>query len=245
MDVSTHLVCSLLLFIQAATGIYILDEESKHLTNKQFSFPVMGHYLPQGKHLKTKRLLRKLGGEFNVAWLSVDTPRSSNYVPDSDATEKGTEGNDIKIWLDNTRQARLIDKHSVDLALNNRTKQTIKTFMQRMTKCQITFEWKDMGSLFWPRHIKTGNCATGASCSWPTGMICQSTEEKILHVLHWRCTRHKHPNKRKVSNSKHTIDNNNNENTNTRNLLDAFKRKLKCRWKKIPYEVTTKCGCFC
>lgn len=242
MDISAHLVCPLLLFIQAATSIYILDGESNHLIKKQFSFPVMGHYLPQGKQLKTKRLLRKLGGEFNTEWLSVGTPRSSNYVPNSDATE---HGNDIARWLENTRLARLIDKYSVDLALTNRTKQTIKTFMQRMTQCQTSFEWKDMGSLFWPRYIKSGKCVTGPSCSWPTGMICQSTEEKILYVLHWRCTRRKHPNKRKINISQQTTNNDNKDNMQTRRLSDVFKRKLKCRWKKRPHEVTVKCGCSC
>lgn len=222
------------------SGIRIHEGHQHIPTNKQFSFPVMRQYMPYGKHLKIKRLLRKLGEEFNSEWMSIELPRLANYVPDNSHNPK----NDIQTVLEKSRLVHVIDLYATELKLNNQSKEIIESFLQTMSRCQTDFEWEDLGSLFWPRYVKSGSCSSVGTCSWPTGMLCQASEVKTLRLLHWRCIRRKQEKKetnRKSKNKNVTIG----RIGKSRRITGAVSKKLKCRWKKIPYEITASCGCSC
>ncbi|XP_045214879.2 noggin-2-like isoform X2 [Mercenaria mercenaria] len=246
MDLYIHLVFSLVLLIQAALGIYIQDRDdsTSTLIKKQFSFPVMRHYMPHGKHLKSKRLLRKLGKDFNSEWMSTEIPKISNYVPDTFPLY----GNKIEDSLAKLRLDQLVKMHAVDMGLSNQTQEIIKTFMQRMSTCHTNFEWEELGNLFWPRYVKSGICVSSGSCSWPSGMHCQASENKTLRLLHWRCIRRKQTKTKvigKTNKDNRTKEIKRKTRRNIRSTSGVIGKKLKCRWKKIPYEVTAKCGCSC
>ncbi|XP_060603036.1 noggin-2-like isoform X2 [Ruditapes philippinarum] len=244
MKISNRIIFPLVMLIQMISGIYIQDSRMDSLVKKRFQFPVMRHYLPHGKHLKRKRLLRKLGQDFDSEWMSIETPKKSNHVPDTFLQQ----GNKIEDGLLKLRLGHLIEFYSHDMNLSNQSKEDIKSFMQNMARCEINFEWEDLGNLFWPRNIKSGECASNSPCSWPSGMLCQASERKTLHLLHWRCIRQK--NKKSNTERKTMKENRTNElrrirQRRTRSIGGVMGRELKCRWKKIPYEVTTKCGCSC
>lgn len=234
------------------SGIYIHDSDDKLMMKKQFMFPVMDNYMPHGKHLKLKRLLRKMGSDFDAEWMSVRTPDLSNVVPES--TLKHVDG--IDRLLQKNRINYLIDSHVSDFNNNNKTKETLFVFLEKLSHCEIRYQWDDLGSLFWPRYVKSGKCVTGDSCSWPPGMLCQSKKPKILKILNWRCVR-------KNANSKPVNGVQNNKSMDVRNvgknkqiagkirlktkrsITSVLKQNLRCRWRKITHEVIAKCECSC
>ena len=236
------------MLMQTTTGIYIQDIRKTSPERKLFPFPVMTDFLPYGKHLKIKRLLRKMGPDFDSEWMSIETPtksKKSNQLPDIYLVQ---QENRIEDGLLKHRLVHLVEFHSHGMNLSKQSKEDIKTFLQKMSSCEVNFEWEDLGNLFFPRNIRSGECVSKSACSWPAGMLCQSSENKTLHVLHWRCSRRKHKKSNSLSRTVKENRTNDNKRTwrrQTRSSGGAMKKKLKCRWKKIPYKVTTKCECSC
>lgn len=243
MDSSFSVFFQLALLMQTISGLSIQNGQQGASINTQFLFPVMKHYMPHGKHLKTKRLYRKLGKDFESEWMSVELPRFSNYVPD---TIKQTTS--IQSGLDKSRLGVVVESYATDLNLNNQSKEIIKNFLQTMSTCQTNFEWEDLGSLFWPRYVKSGSCSSGWSCSWPTGMLCQESEIKTLRPLHWRCKRRNRQKHEKYTKSRignKTIGPRNKRTVKPGGMAKEINKTLKCRWKKISYKVTASCACSC
>ena len=82
----------------------------------------------------------------------------------------------------------------------------------------MSFDWSDLGALFWPRWVRRGSCPA-AACSFPRGMGCRPQESRTLRLLRWHCRRR-------------------------RGRADG-KRRARCRWIVVPFAVTTQCACGC
>ncbi len=100
----------------------------------------------------------------------------------------------------------------------------------------MSYNWLDLGDLFWPRWVKKGHCESSLDiarqddnsnadnnsnnnsfdCSWPRGMKCMAGKSKVLHILRWHCRLRR---------------------------TNSGKSKHKCRWYKVPYPVTESCMC--
>lgn len=197
------------------------------------SFPIMDQYLPSRKDLKLKKLLRRLGNEFDSEWMSVKKPPIRNAMFD---TKNNVDS------IGNTENAEYIRTLEAQLELNNKTKQQIISAMKSMTICKTKFTWKRMGALFWPKYIKEGICVEKKQCSFKSDMGCKMGKERTLNILHWRCR------KRKIAENTRTGKKKAKQNQNKRlveNTKQTLRANLKCRWKKIRYNVKTRCECKC
>ena len=170
---------------------------------------------PKKKNLHSRRLLRKMGPDFDPVWMAVEPP----------SVEETQEMNPEQI-------AQIVEQVSgldLDLDLQEIIGETtegldqmVSVFQQWLVKkssCPVTYRWNDLGEYFWPRYVKTGSCdSTSKSCSWPRGMKCVQNEVQPLNILRWHCRRRK---KSKRS------------------------RRHRCQWYKVPYPVTSSCKCAC
>jgi hypothetical protein len=200
------------------------------------------HRKPKRKNLKKKKLMQKMGDDFDPLWMSIDPVTSGD---DEDEDNARVEMSDRQ--LDQIEQEvsalhledeleRLTAEHddSNDVLTTSAhssvaaKRDLIKVFEQWLVKkssCPVRFEWEDLGDYFWPRHVRKGACAR-KPCSWPAGMECAVDEAKTLQLLRWHCRRA--PLRSAASRGRRTQHD-----------------QHKCRWYKVPYTVTTSCKCAC
>ena len=200
---------------------------------------------PRKKNLKTSRLLRKMGGDFDAKWMSVDTPSQLLSVEMSERQMEQLVQQVSGLNLEKELQS-LVGSGVDEVAPGTSAKEMISVFEQWLVKrssCPVTYHWDDMGEYFWPRWIKKGQCqgqnqdpedqngetsaaalglAGGIGCSWPKGMHCVPGETKTIHLLRWHCRR------RSAAHRK-----------------GGKGGKYKCKWYKVPYPVVENCRCAC
>ncbi|XP_013093820.1 noggin-like [Biomphalaria glabrata] len=81
----------------------------------------------------------------------------------------------------------LIPKYvKLKLRLDKKTKNRVQNYLWSMTKCPVRYTWKYLGTKFWPRWIREGQCPK-KSCSIPPGMSCRPAETVNKTILMWRC----------------------------------------------------------
>lgn len=203
--------------------------------------PDLNKYIPRKKDLKLKKLLRKLGEDFDADWMSIETPvgLSVDHVTlSNDASvdlKLVREFNHLNLTFTN-QQGLAVDVSSENLEL-------FKRWLLHHGSCSVTFQWEDLGTLFWPRWVKLGSCVNEYSCSWPPGMHCVPMESKLIHVLRWNCNKHR---KHRKHHRKHARMN------HVHNINEKHKRRrkgrrmgLRCRWTKVEFPVTDICFCSC
>ena len=63
-----------------------------------------------------------------------------------------------------------------------------RMFLEQLSHCPLSYQWKDLGSSVWPRYIKETYCVR-KSCSYPDGMFCSSSDRAMVKVtlLYWTC----------------------------------------------------------
>lgn len=198
-------------------------------------------YAPKQQDLKLKRLIKKLGDDFNEKWVSIERPI------DADQTEvsiSNWENLDSKLLKDfSTLNLTLTDTDNSVANVSDHTLALFKRWLLLHGTCSVHFVWTDMGSLFWPRWIRKGVCSTEVSCSWPPGMTCSPKvgEFEIIGILRWTC----HKDKRKSKKGKRKF------NKHSNNMRELRRRRreryggLRCKWLKVPYAVNSKCVCSC
>ncbi|CAH8604654.1 uncharacterized protein DC041_0009809 [Schistosoma bovis] len=98
---------------------------------------------------------------------------------------------------------------------NRQLKRILREFLNDYNNCPLYYIWYDLGSKFWPRWIKTGQCVNLAntSCSLPPGMYCQEKNTKNIAILRYIC-----PEKWPLS---------------------------KCNWYRVHLPIVTECSCQC
>ena len=142
----------------------------------------------------------------------------------------------------------------------------VERWLVQLATCKVRFKWQDMGVLFWPRWIKHGECDTGArsACSWPSGMYCAPSESDTLRLLHWSCRRlTSSETTRRGRDVRHRLGRRSAEAVSDNDYDDEDQRsrpgssrsnnnrkqlrntRYQCRWRKVPYPVTSECFCTC
>ena len=204
-------------------------------------------YSPKKKHMKERKLFKILGKDFDPNWMSIDKPRETNRgQSNSEVKPDGKLIHSLKklnfTFFDDTGQY---------VRINPKLQHIFEDWLMRKASCPVRYVWEDVGALFWPRYVKTGECVNDAhACSWPPGMHCIPAESRTIYVLRWHCRRrgggsrgrnplfgfgspHKGKNKRKKSDE----------------LKEKYKKRkgmrMRCRWIKVPYPVTADCYCSC
>jgi noggin len=205
---------------------------------------------PRGKHLKATRLAKKMGDDFNPAWMSVERPAGGTYnlkvsLPDATVAELMEQVSDLDIESDirqllgeNDEQQHQQHRHEEHRLTVSRAVGAFQQWLVKKSSCPVLFQWADLGEYFWPRYVRQGECqankekkkdtATGSSsssCSWPRGMSCNPADAEVLQLLRWHCSRRKTPDLLGLT------------------VRQKIRKTYKCRWIKVPYPVTSSCRC--
>jgi noggin len=140
-----------------------------------------------------RRLARKtLGTDYNSEFMSDVRPLADILRP-NDSLEI-----DYKNYKNALTRDELPDdvKHLTFNVPGRKNPARIKSKKQRRKirqklwahiSCPVVYKWKDWGPMFYPRWVKEGNCYKEHSCSIPSGMTCQPSEELGQTLLFWHC----------------------------------------------------------
>lgn len=204
-------------------------------------FPLLnvGHYMPSANQMKIKKLIRRLGRHFDPEFMSIENPDFSNNVVGAEKAEHENnlfsgQSRDIIRWL---------NQHNLESGISNQTLHQMAELLGSISSCRVKHEWDELGSLFFPRFVRTGSCVSQGSCSWPPGMTCKPGREKKVRILRWQCKR-----KRSISNNqrhKNRTKGGRTKGSRKRPSRVGIVDKVKCNWKLIPWEVTLDCICSC
>jgi len=200
---------------------------------------------PRGKHLKAARLAKKMGDDFNAAWMSVERPAGGTYnlkvsLPEATVAELMEQVSDLDIEADIRRLLGENEEHRHEPTVS-RAVGAFQQWLIKKSSCPVLFQWADLGEYFWPRYVRQGECQTrerkgdaasgnsgsggGSSCSWPRGMSCNPADAEVLQLLRWHCSRRKTPDLLGLT------------------VRQKIRKTYKCRWIKVPYPVTSSCRC--
>ncbi|XP_026887647.1 noggin-1 [Electrophorus electricus] len=134
--------------------------------------------------------LQMVLGDFDTRFLSVAPPQArytgSEELDGSDAQQSptGLMPRDIRA-LDFDFQFGKKRKASKKL------KRRLQMWLWSHSYCPVVYTWNDLGSRFWPRHVRVGSCYSKRSCSVPEGMVCKPAKSTHVAILRWRCVQRK------------------------------------------------------
>jgi len=199
---------------------------------------------PNVRHLSRDTMFNKLGLHFDPQWMAVDRP----------TTTSGSGFNRSRDDAELVRDLRRLrftyrDDRGVERRLDRAVVVELERWLLEQASCEVLYTWEDMGELFWPRWVRHGRCDSLAVCSWPPGMYCAPTPSETLRLLHWQCRR-----RPMIAERRRVARNNDGAapsslvlrpgNSRRRHRQRSGRQPL-CRWKKVPYPVTSGCFCSC
>ncbi len=188
-------------------------------------------YAPKKRNIRRKKLLKKLGKDFNSKWMSIDEPDNEHDVTRTGKGRLFTPDYKLVSELENLNFT-LIDGNEAT-ELKPQVRKTLEMWLLQFSSCHVTYEWYDLGRLFWPRWVRKGSCDDKSPCSWPPGMFCVPAESHNIYLLRWHCLTPRH--QRRLSAIKESVPEG----------QHLQRRHMKCRWRKVPYPVTGECFCSC
>ena len=194
------------------------------------------------RHLSNDDMFRKLGHHFDPEWMAVDKPAI--------LTTFGSGFNRSRDDPELVRDLRRLrfayrDERGVERRLAAAFVVELERWLLEQARCEVLYTWEDMGELFWPRWVRHGRCDSLAVCSWPPGMYCAPAPSDTLRLLHWQCRRRHHRVARHddESSSSSLLPRPGNRQARRHRLRSG--RQPLCRWKRVPYPVTSECFCSC
>ena len=172
--------------------------------------------LPTGADRDFKRLMAKLGKDYEPAFMSCVRPLESFLAPNGSLAysfdggrPKGKPPRELRHL-----SVRVPGRRRRYRVKGRRSRRKMVRFLTAYIYCPVLYRWKDLGAQFWPRWIREGDCFRDRSCSIPAGMSCTPKTFTRKTLLYWDC-RH------------------------------AATRGATCSWIRIQYPVITKCACSC
>ncbi|XP_025199468.1 noggin-like [Melanaphis sacchari] len=195
--------------------------------------------LPRKKDMKTDKLNRLIGSDYNEMWMSKT------------AIVTAYHGNTSDLVSVKSLETSGPDSLQLPEQLPAQYQELMRSWLVHRSTCPVEYVWTDLGKSFWPRWIKNGRCGRlgTMSCSWPPGMSCMPSSIKVLNLLRWHCWLKNRKNKRKNRERKmmelakaHAV-----RSKRTTGLRKNKKKddKFRCLWIKVPYPVTEDCTCSC
>ena len=211
---------------------------------------------PKKKNLNRRRLMKKMGNDYDATWMSSETPTAllSNDGSESVVSMSADQMAELARQVTSLNLAAELKElsASVDEDLPNVSKMVdiFEQWLVKKSSCPITYTWTDLGEYFWPRYIKQGKCSGDSSVN---KLSDDSDEydynddkkvEKSTGGCSWpegmKCVQgeHKtlhllrwHCRRRKKSALSSSTNVNN--------------KRRKCKWYKVPYPVISSCKCAC
>jgi noggin len=203
----------------------------------------MTYYQTLPENVNVKELLLKLGAQFDPKWMSVDRP-----FEDMQKVEVSpTTAFDPDLLID-LRELNFsyVDEDIGVVKLKPQWQKAVEKWLLQKSSCPVQYLWDDVGPFFWPRWIKKGSCANVKACSWPPGMHCvPSPRPMTIRILRWHCRpRRVRTNPAKRNDPPRDVR----KNRKRKQKKDKRNRRpfrVKCRWRKVRYPITTQCFCAC
>ena len=221
-----------------------------------------GVHPPKRKNMKREKLLKKLGKDYNPRFMSFVKPDSNKREPE--VTTKYTLDPLLLGELRNLNLSSFIEDNKDDLVRKPDVQKVMEKWLLQRASCPIHFVWDDLGTYFWPRWVRKGNCGNDFPCSWPPGMHCVPAESQTIFLLRWHCRRKRYKsegkrNRKRNQRAKRDVamrpDNRQTRSSHLRIQLPSNrwhkkqhrpkKDTVKCRWTKVRYPVTAECFCSC
>ena len=210
--------------------------------------PGFMRYGPRKRDLKKKRLLRKLGSDYNDKWSSIDPPKETS---DDIVLSQNAQKIDLKLThFFGTLNLTFFDSQNNVVNMSGETRELFRLWLLRHGSCPVTYTWQDLGVLFWPRWIRRGHCdeTQGLSCSWPPGMSCVPAESTMVKILRWNCRKKKRKGKKRKTKIDNRVTNEKVDTVERQSKPRGRKRRyrrMKCKWLKVSFPVVDECFCSC
>ncbi|XP_058013228.1 noggin-2-like [Ahaetulla prasina] len=141
-------------------------------------------YDPKEQDLDDRTLRKKLGSHFDPNFMSVAAPAQGNLSslePLHKFKGQGALPGELK-KLDLAETP-----YRTKVKIGKKARRKFLQWLWAYTYCPVMYTWKDLGSRFWPRYIKEGNCMAERSCSFPEGMSCKPIKSVTKTFLRWYC----------------------------------------------------------
>lgn len=211
---------------------------------------------PNVRPLATDEMFRKLGHHFDPERMSVDRP---TVLTTSTSGFNWSRDNDDPELVRDLRRLRWTYRDQLtgaDRRLSGAVVAQLERWLLDLARCEVVYTWHDMGDLFWPRWVRHGRCDSLAVCSWPPGMYCAPVPSLTLRLLHWQCRRHRQTTPRRLH---HRVIRDQSASTgpvlpsrpgahrhhHRHAQRNGGRQTPLCRWKRVPYPVTSECFCSC
>jgi len=194
---------------------------------------------PRGKHMKSSRLMKKMGADFQSSWMSVERPTPNDFHRSEQISLAGDQVAMLMeqvsdLDIETEIREMMGEEETEHEPTVSRAVGAFQQWLVKKSSCPVQFEWEDLGEFFWPRYVRQGECQQGGlgmshhhrtSCSWPRGMNCNPADAEVLQILRWHCRRRKTPDLLGLT------------------TRQKIRKSYKCRWIKVPYPVTSSCKC--
>lgn len=135
--------------------------------------------------------LKSVLGDFDSRFLSVLPPAEDGPAGGDDLDELDPQ----KLGGALPKEIRAVDFDAPQLGKKQKPSRKLRRRLQQWlwaySHCPLTHTWSDLGSRFWPRFVRNGNCLSKRSCSVPEGMTCKAASSTHLTLLRWRCVQRK------------------------------------------------------
>ncbi|XP_019939967.2 noggin-like [Paralichthys olivaceus] len=207
--------------------------------------------MPKPRHHRPSLLLRLLGCSFDPFWTSVKKPpEASEGDGDMPLSHHGDKPSgklpsslnpppELKDAAANHHHK--LEKEAADLdfgPLPPDVASSIRSWLLSSATCELTYQWKDLGPVFWPRWLRQTDCERSdrvRSCSFPSGMECVTAQTAHIKILAWHCLeiRDGGDGSRKIKRHDGSTE------------MGTSEAMKSCLWRKVSYPVVTACTCSC
>ncbi|KAM4525535.1 noggin-3 [Odontesthes bonariensis] len=141
---------------------------------------------PKEKDLNETELRSALGSHFDAHFMSVSSPE--------DKGAGSQHAHDPKLSGAMPKEIRALEfevQHGKKQKPGRKLRRRLQLWLWAYALCPVVHAWSDLGSRYWPRHVRTGSCYNKRSCSVPEGMLCKPAKATHLTILRWRCLQKK------------------------------------------------------
>ena len=120
---------------------------------------------PKKKNLNRRRLMKKMGVDYDAEWMSSEIPPAMTSHDGSESVVTISENQMAELSKQvsklNLRSELRELSASIDEDIPNVSKlvDVFEQWLVKKSSCPVTFTWIDLGEYFWPRYIKQGKCS--------------------------------------------------------------------------------------
>ncbi|CAG5135926.1 unnamed protein product, partial [Candidula unifasciata] len=133
-------------------------------------------FTPRKRHLKPKKLLKRLGSDFDSFWMSVDLPDDllETHVKQKLDTSLQEQLHTLNLTsLEHTLHAKFSSENGSrgdgsssgtgnkngGSDMTSDVLEVVKSWLMQKSSCPVYYRWEDLGLLYWPRWVRIGMCS--------------------------------------------------------------------------------------